>query len=143
MEDQSGLAVVFFDIGNTLGALNAAGQLEPFEPGSRMLLSVLRGVLGLRIGIITNLPPEISHQKVQQLLDAAGLLGFLDPAGLITNHDAGADKPDVAIYLFAAQRLGVPVSRCLFVGEDPDEVAGARQAGMAAILKPFPPQPPA
>jgi hypothetical protein len=39
MGDERGLAFVFFDIGNTLGAVNAAGQLEPFEPGSTALLS--------------------------------------------------------------------------------------------------------
>jgi len=143
VEDLRGLAAVFFDIGNTLGAVNANGELEPFEPGSRALLSVVRGVLGLRVGVITNLPANLSQQDIQQLLNDAGLLQFLDPAGLITNHDAGADKPAPAIYHFAARSLGVPVDLCLFIGENPDEVAGARRVGMAAIRKPFPAQPPA
>jgi FMN phosphatase YigB (HAD superfamily) len=143
VENLDGLAAVFFDIGNTLGAVSSNGDLVPFEPGTRVLLTVLRGVLGLRIGVITNLPSTMSHDDAQQLLSDAGLLTFLDPAGLITNRDAGADKPDRGIYEFAARSLGLTVDRCLFVGEDPAEVAGARRAGMAALLKPFPAQPPA
>lgn len=143
MGGERGLAFVFFDIGNTLGAINAKGQLEPFDPGSKALLSVLRGVLGLRLGVITNLPINMSLQDVQGLLEDAGLFRFLDSVGLITNHEAQADKPEVAIYQYAAQRVKVPIERCLYIGEDPEEVAGARQAGMAAILKPFPATPPA
>jgi FMN phosphatase YigB (HAD superfamily) len=143
MPDSSGLTAVFFDIGNTLGAVNAQGDLVPFEPGTRALLSVMRGVLGLRLGVITNLPDSVSHNDIKKLLNNAGLLQFVDPAGLITNHDAGVDKPDPKIYKFAASSLGVPVDRCLYVGEDADEVAGARKAGMAAIRKPFPAEPPA
>jgi FMN phosphatase YigB (HAD superfamily) len=143
MAEQNALKVVFFDIGNTLGAVNSTGRLQPFEPGSLALLSVMKGVLGLRVGIITNLPAAMSHQDIQQLLEAAGLVRFIDEDGLITNHDAGADKPDAAIYRFAAARLGVPIDQCLSIGEDAEEVAGARRAGMIAILKPFPAQPPA
>jgi FMN phosphatase YigB (HAD superfamily) len=102
MAEQNALKVVFFDIGNTLGALNSAGRLELFEPGSLPLLSVMKGVLGLRVGIITNLPAAMSHQDIQQLIEVAGLLRFVEQDGLITNHDAGADKPDATIYRFAA-----------------------------------------
>jgi FMN phosphatase YigB (HAD superfamily) len=143
MPDLSGLTAVFFDIGNTLGALNAVGDLVPFEPGTRALLSVMRGVLGLRLGVITNLPASMSHDDIKKLLNNAGLLQFLDTKGLITNKDAHADKPDPEIYKFAASSLGEPIDCCLYIGENAAEVAGALKAGMAAILKPFPAQPPA
>jgi FMN phosphatase YigB (HAD superfamily) len=141
--DPHALKAVFFDIGNTLGSLNAAGRLVPFAPGSLELLSVMKGVLGLQIGIITNLPPSLSQDDIERLLDDAGLLRFIDTGALITNKDAGVDKPDPAIYRLAAGRIGVPVDQCLYIGEDAAEVAGARSALMAAILKPFPAQPPA
>src|SRR5581483_3104621 len=107
--DVAPLAAIFFDIGNTLGAVDAAGQFQPFEPGSRALLSAVRGVLGLRVGVITNLPATMTRGDAQALLEAAGLSQFLDPDGLVTNHEAGAHKPAAAIYRFAADRLGLPV----------------------------------
>ena len=56
------------------------------------------------------------------------------------DHDAGVAKPGrVAIYQVAAQRVGVPIGRCLYVGENLIEVLGALAAGMKAILKPCPP----
>jgi beta-phosphoglucomutase-like phosphatase (HAD superfamily) len=63
----------------------------------------------------------------------------LDPQGFISDHDAGVAKPHVAIYQTAAQRVGVPIGRCLYVGENLAEVLGALAAGMKAILKPCPP----
>jgi FMN phosphatase YigB (HAD superfamily) len=143
MADPKALKVAFFDIGNTLGALDSTGQLKPFEPGSLELLSVMKGVLGLRVGIITNLPATMSHDDIKKLLESAGILRFVDKDGLITNHDAGADKPDPVIYHFAADQLAVPIEQCLYIGESTVEVAGALDAGMKAILKPFPAQPPA
>lgn len=132
------LRVAFFDIGNTLGRVDAAGRLVPFGDSAALLRSMRDG-LGLRVGVITNLPAGMTAADAGSLLDGAGLGAFLDPLGLVTNHDAGADKPLAAIYQFAAARVGVPIGRCLYVGEDPAEVAGAIAAGMQAVLKPAPP----
>jgi HAD superfamily hydrolase (TIGR01509 family) len=63
----------------------------------------------------------------------------LDSQGFISDHDAGVAKSHVAIYQTAAQRVGVPIGRCLYVGENLAEVLGALAAGMKAILKPCPP----
>ena len=49
------------------------------------------------------------------------------------------DMPDPAIYRHAAQKVGVPIGRCLYVGENFFEVSGAIAAGMKAVLKPCPP----
>ena len=97
------LRFVFFDIGNTLGRADASGQFVPFG-NSEALLRSMRDGLGLRVGVITNLPDEMSTAQARDLLDGAGLGTFLDPIGLVTNHDAGADKPLAAIYEFAAAR---------------------------------------
>jgi FMN phosphatase YigB (HAD superfamily) len=128
---------VFFDIGNTLGRVDATGQFSAFI-SSRPLLQAMRDTLGLRIGVITNLPIGMDRSQAQSLLEGAGLGEFLDPNGLITNHEAGADKPNPAVYQFAAVRVGVPIARCLYVGEDDDEVRGAHDAGMRVIRKPVP-----
>ena len=41
------------------------------------------------------------------------------------------------IYQFAARQVGLPIEQCLYIGEDPAEVAGAQAAGMAGVLKPL------
>src|SRR5262245_33491916 len=136
-QDRS-LVVAFLDIGNTLGRVNAAGQFAAF-PSTAPLLRALRDTLGLRLGVITNLPAGMSRAQAQALLEGAGLGGFLDPDGLVTNHEAGADKPDPRIYQLAADRLGAPVGRCRYIADDPGEVLGAEAAGSRAVRKPLPP----
>lgn len=131
------IEVVFFDVGETLGRVDATGHFVPFS-SSRPLLEMMKSVLGLRIGVMTNLPAAMTDQHIQQMLADAGLLSFLDPHGLITNHQAHADKPKAKIYRFAAQKMGVVVQQCLFIGENEQEVLGAKKAGMSGILFPKP-----
>lgn len=128
---------VFFDIGGTLGERDAAGRFTAF-PSSAGLMRAMREQLGARVGVITTLG-TLTNDDALALLRGAGLAGFLAPGALISEHDAGAAKPAPAIYRFAAQRVGVPVGRCLYVGENLVEVIGAIAAGMKAVLKPCPP----
>ena len=103
------------------------------------LLTKVRDVLGLRIGVITTLG-DFTNQQGRDLLTHAGLAGFLDPNGFVSEHDTnGVGKPAAVIYEHAANKAGVPIGNCLFVGENLLEVIGAKAAGMQALLKPFPP----
>lgn len=139
MPDLREIDFVFFDIGGTLGERNAAdGNFVPF-PSSAGLLKAMRDQLGLRVGIITTLGTQLTNAAGLALLENAGLDQFIDPIGFISDHDAGVAKPNLEVYRFASQRVGVPVARCLFVGENLTEVIGAMAAGMKAILKPCPP----
>ena len=133
------IEMVFFDIGGTLGERDqATGQLLPF-PSSATLLATVRDVIGVRIGIMTTLGP-LSNSQGRALLEQAGLAGFLDPQGFVSEHDVGGvAKPHRAIYQFAAHKVGVPIEKCLYVGENLLEVLGAVAAGMQAVLKPCPP----
>jgi len=130
---------IFFDIGGTLGERDPASErLVPF-PSSTRLLDSMRREVGLRIGVITTLGPTLTNADGLALLREARLDGFIDPNGFISDHDAGVAKPHAEIYRLAAQRAGVPIERCLFVGENLIEVLGAIAAGMKAVLKPSPP----
>ena len=130
---------VFFDIGGTLGERNAAtGKLEPYA-SSKGLLKALRDGVGLRVGIITTLGPTLTHAQALAMLQDAGLREFLDAQAFVSDHDAGTAKPDPRIYQFAAARIQLPAARCLYIGENLIEVAGALAAGMKALLKPCPP----
>ena len=138
MPEKREIDFVFFDIGGTLGERDAAtGKFTPF-PSSDGLLRSMRQ-LGLRVGVITNLGGQLTNADALNMLKSSGLDQFLDPNGFVSDHDAGTAKPDPEIYRFAAQRAGLEVSRCLFVGENLVEVIGATAAGMKAVLKPCPP----
>ena len=132
------IEIVFFDIGGTLGERDpSTGKLIPFA-SSAALLTAMRDVLKLRVGIITTLG-NLSNSQGLALLEEAGFAEFLDPDGFVSEHDAQALKPDPAIYQAAANKVGIPVERCLYVGENLVEVMGAVAAGMKTVLKPCPP----
>jgi HAD superfamily hydrolase (TIGR01509 family) len=63
-----------------------------------------------------------------------GLHGHLRRLGLdlpvVTSAEAGAPKPDPAIFRLALARLGVAPDRALHVGDSPADEEGARAAGM-------------
>jgi FMN phosphatase YigB (HAD superfamily) len=99
----------------------------------------MRNDLKIRVGIITTLGGQLSDDQALGLLRDAKLDGFIDPLGFVSDNKAGVAKPNVAIYQFAATQVGVPISRCMYVGENLTEVIGALMAGMKAVLKPCPP----
>jgi putative hydrolase of the HAD superfamily len=71
--------------------------------------------------------------RLRGILDGLGLGRHLDLVWLPA--DAGAAKPDPAIFTGALRALGVAPSRALFVGDDAArDLAGARAAGIAAAV---------
>jgi hypothetical protein len=140
------IRAVFFDARDTLGEVDRPGHLVAYRPSTEKLLSAMKG-LGHRLGVITNLPAELTAEQGKQMITGAALsesppltIGdFIAAADIITNHEAGCNKPDPRIYTFAARRFDLPPQQCLFVGENLIEVLGARAAGMQAQLKPSPP----
>lgn len=128
----------FFDIRDTLGVVDRKGHLVPYRPSSFQLLDAMRG-LGLRTGLITNLPNDVTTADGLLMATDAGFGEYLDPDGFVTNHEAGFEKPDPRIYAFAASKMKLDVAECIFVGENLPEVIGAAAAGMKTVLKPFPP----
>jgi putative hydrolase of the HAD superfamily len=49
---------------------------------------------------------------------------------VVTSAEAGAAKPDPAIFLLALERLGATPERAVHVGDSPADEEGARAAGM-------------
>jgi putative hydrolase of the HAD superfamily len=83
---------------------------------------------GLRLGVVSN-----SDGRVEEALRAAGLMGYFDV--IVDSTLAGVEKPDPAIFRPALEALGVRPDEAVYVGDLYDvDVAGARAAGMAAIL---------
>lgn len=140
------IKAVFFDARDTLGEVDRPGHLVPYRPSTEKLLSSMKA-LGLRLACITNLPDDVTAEQGKQMITSAVLAeqplltigDFIAAGDVITNHEAGSNKPDERIYRYAAETLGLVPAECLFVGENLIEVIGARSAGFQAERKPCPP----
>lgn len=83
---------------------------------------------GLIVGMISNLP-----QDKLPVCDELGLTPCLD--FIMTPREAGADKPDPAIFLAALERAEVEAAQAIHVGDQYYfDVLGARGAGLKALF---------
>ena len=96
-------------------------------PDSAPALEAMRS-LGMVLVCVSNW--DCSRPGV---LARCGLAGALD--GIVTSAQAGARKPDPAIFAPALELAGCEPARMLHVGDTVDEdIAGARAAGLSALL---------
>ena len=109
-----------------LGELNAGRHFALFDdviPTIRMLKE-----RRLVTGLLTNIRRGI-HETCQEL----GLEPYLD--FIISPAEAGADKPDPAIFQLALKKAGVEASEAIYIGDQYlQDMVGARNAGIAPIL---------
>ena len=83
---------------------------------------------GLRLAVVSNF-----DTRLPPLLDALGLAAFFD--AVVCSGEAGAAKPDGAIFARALAALGVEASEALHVGDSREaDYEGARAAGIEALL---------
>ena len=99
----------------------------PF-PNAKETLAFLRQN-GYRIGMITNGESDFQRAK----LKFSGLLPYFDH--VTVSGEVGVKKPQAEIYQLCADAMGVEISQCLFVGDNPKtDIAGAKNAGMDSML---------
>jgi len=95
-------------------------------PGARNLLLKLRS-LRWATAIVSNFDRRLPH-----ILQGLGMAELFDAVVLCS--DVGAAKPAAAIFHRALERLQVPASRAVVVGNDEAlDIEGARAAGLRAI----------
>jgi epoxide hydrolase-like predicted phosphatase len=103
-----------------------ARMFAALEPEPRVLDAVLAArAAGVRTGLISNSWGTSIYDP--------GLLDELFDATVISG-EVGFHKPQPEIYLLAAKKLGVPPGDCVFVDDLRENVRGAEEAGMTAIL---------
>jgi putative hydrolase of the HAD superfamily len=105
------------------GAWQPGHHLAPTTP---VLLEVIRD-RGLKTGLISNGfdPPDLVRAELARL----GVAELLDV--IVMSGDAGARKPDPAIFRYALDRLGVAPEDALMVGDSvSNDIAGAKALGM-------------
>ena len=98
------------------GILEALGRLE-----SR----------GINWGVVTNKPGWLAEPLLEQL-------GLRQRAGVIVSGDTLAQrKPDPAQLKYAADRLRLSPSQCIYIGDAERDVLAARAAGMKVFVALF------
>jgi putative hydrolase of the HAD superfamily len=77
------------------------------------------------VALLSNATDQLhEHLAHHELVDAFDLV--------LSSADIGLAKPDVAIFRHAAEALGVAPADCFFTDDRPENVEGARLAGMYA-----------
>jgi len=95
-------------------------------PGAMHWLERLRGE-GWRQAVASSAPTP----NIEAAMQALGIARLFE--ALVSADEVGVGKPDPAVFLAAADRVGVPPSRCVVVEDAPAGLLGARRAGMRSI----------
>jgi 2-haloalkanoic acid dehalogenase type II len=104
----------------------AAIRFRAFDDAAPALAELR--ALGLKLVCVSNW--DVSLPRV---LARCGLDGSLD--GVVTSAQAGARKPDPAIFAPALEIAGCSADEAVYVGDTPaEDVEGARAAGIHALL---------
>ncbi|MBW9209968.1 HAD-IA family hydrolase [Mumia sp. zg.B21] len=78
------------------------------------------------VALVSNATTRLERDLVQQGLD--------DLADTVVNTSrVGHIKPDPRVYFLAAERVGTPVHRCLFIDDTTANVTAAHEVGMTAL----------
>lgn len=88
------------------------------------------GGLGLPMALASSSPMRL----IRAVLSMGGLTDRF--AAVLTAEDEARGKPDPAVYLSAARRLGVMPERCLAVEDAIHGVRAAKEAGMVCVAVP-------
>jgi putative hydrolase of the HAD superfamily len=120
--------VLSAELGVEVGAdeLVAAIRLRAYADAQ----PALRALSGreLRLAVVSNWDCSLAR-----VLERCGLAGYLE--GAVSSAEAGARKPDPAIFAAALELVGCEAAEALHVGDTADEdVAGARAAGIPVLL---------
>jgi putative hydrolase of the HAD superfamily len=101
--------------------------ITPFEDAKETMLVLKQK--GLRIGCCTDMTAYMQFRKLEKL----GLTPFID--FVVSSEEAGAEKPDPAIFRLCTEKSGAAAEECLFVGDHPEkDYGGAVASGMHALL---------
>jgi HAD superfamily hydrolase (TIGR01509 family) len=97
-----------------------------WQPGAEALVTEVRAA-----GVPTALVTSTGRRLVELALDST--LGRDTFDVLVCGNDVSAPKPDPESYRTAAQRLGVPIGRCVAIEDSPTGLASALAAGAVVV----------
>jgi putative hydrolase of the HAD superfamily len=106
----------------------ATGVREVYPETVEVILTLHRR--GYLLGVVSN---TISRTEIPLALQAAGIAGCFNV--VLLSSVFGRRKPDPAILIAAAGKLGVAPAACAYIGNRVDrDVAGARRAGFSTVI---------
>jgi len=82
-------------------------------------------------GLLQALASSAPRRNITVSIEALGFDRYLD--AVVSAEEVDEGKPDPAIFLAAARRLGVAPERCVVVEDSPAGLEGARRAGMGSV----------
>jgi beta-phosphoglucomutase-like phosphatase (HAD superfamily) len=91
--------------------------------------------LGLRLALASSSP----YRLIDAVLSVSRLGDRFETVHSAEEEASG--KPDPAVYLTTARKLGVPPEHCVAIEDSPSGVRSARAAGMLCVAVPERPQP--
>jgi HAD superfamily hydrolase (TIGR01509 family) len=100
-------------------------------PDAIPTLTALRA-RGVRTAVVSNVGFDL-----RPVLDGLGLLAHLD--AVVLSYEAGAVKPEPAIFTAACEAVGVAPADALMVGDHAAADGGAADAGIRTLLLPMSP----
>jgi beta-phosphoglucomutase len=99
--------------------------LLPLPGALRWLKRLKEG--GWRQAVASSAPTA----NIEAAMEAVGMEPLFD--ALVSADEVGKGKPDPAVFLAAAERIGVAPERCVVVEDAPAGLEGARRAGMRCV----------
>ena len=131
--ERGDIAVEDFEprFGARIGVRNTEGLVGRLfggvGPDERMLEAVRRArAAGIHTGLISNswgTGLDYDMSLLDELFE-----------GIVISGDVGMHKPDPAIFVLGAERIGLDPKECVFVDDLRENCAGAERVGMTAIL---------
>ncbi|PPQ29078.1 HAD family hydrolase [Rhodopila globiformis] len=106
-----------------------AGSFDAFPDAER--LAVALKAAGMRLALASSSRNAAAMLRRLMLPDGRTLLSIFDAD--LSGREVPRGKPDPAIFLLAAEALGVAPDRCLVVEDAPAGILAARAGGMAAL----------
>ena len=103
------------------------GQSKLLPDNAMSILKELAGAGQFLVGALNNEARELNEHRLKTF----GLRAYFDVA--LSSCYLGLRKPDLAIYQRVIDIVGRPPERILFVDDRPENVAGARNAGIMAL----------
>ena len=118
--------IIFFDIGDTI--VSDTNWMS----GAKEAINELRKQ-GLSLGIISN-TGNLSRAELSKLLPPDFSFDLFNPDLVILSSEVGVEKPNPKIFQIASERSATTPDKCVFFGEDYDEVKIASSLGFQTLL---------
>lgn len=123
------------EIGAELAAAHGASAQDVADAWAMTSWTIDLGIVELIESVRATVPVALLSNASTNLLrdlDLSEIAGVFD--AVVGSADLGAAKPDARAFQAAADRLGVPLERCLFVDDTAGHVEAAQALGMRAAV---------